>query len=278
MLTLKFFFLKLGFAFWLSLPLSCLIASILGILVAIPCLKMKGLYLAIATLAFATICEEIFMNWDFLGGGFRGASVPTPILFGYKINNAINFYYLCLVIFIFVFICLKNLIKSPTGRSLIAIRDSEISAKSMGINVEKTKLISFGLSSGITGLGGALFAHFSGFVSPDSFNILLSIQLLIIVFVGGLGSINGAIYGSIFINLIPLLLSFIKDLMPNQIMNTPGLEPAFFGLFLALFVLFEPKGISGIFSKIKIHNRNFSSIKKQGYKKHKSFIKTDRLK
>ena len=84
---------------------------------------------------------------------------------------------------VFVFICLKNLIKSPTGRSLIAIRDSEISAKSMGINVEKTKLISFGLSSGITGLGGALFAHFSGFVSPDSFNILLSIQLLIIVFV-----------------------------------------------------------------------------------------------
>ena len=125
-----------------------------------------------------------------------------------------------------------NLTRSPTGRAMVAIRDSEISAQSLGVNLVRYKTIAFALSAGITGLAGALLGHKMRYISPDAFNILLSIQLLLMVVVGGLGSIHGAIYGAIFVGGLPQAIALMRDYLPTAIARTPGLEPGLFGLVM----------------------------------------------
>src|SRR6185437_1994430 len=208
----------------------------------IPTLRMSGLYLAIATLAFGSIVGTVFQKWDAVTGGFDGFAVPTPDIFGVPVEGATGIYYVSLAVLVLVLWVSANMLRSPVGRALMAIRDSEVSAQSMGINVARYKTFAFAISAGMTGLAGALLAHYVRFLAPDSFDILLSVQFVTIVFVGGLGSLHGAIFGALFVRLLPQAIAIVRDDLPWGIGRMPGLEPSLFGLVLVLVILFEPGG------------------------------------
>jgi branched-chain amino acid transport system permease protein len=266
-----------GVPFALAFPIAGIAALIAGIIIAVPANRMTGIYLAIATLAFSQIVEQIIIRWEHVTRGFQGMPVPPADLFGHALTRGWDFYYLCLAVLALVVFAAVNLVRSPTGRALVAIRDSEISAQSLGVNLFRYKTAVFALSAGVTGLAGALLAHRMRFISPDAFNILLSIQLLLMVVVGGLGSIQGAIYGAIFVGGLPQAIALMRDYLPTAIARTPGLEPGLFGLVMVLIVLFEPLGIYGRWLKIKAFFDYFPLYRRATFKRQRSYLKTERV-
>ncbi len=271
------YFLNNGFPFLGSLVLSGLIAALVGGLIAVPLKRMTGIYFAIATLAFAIIVEETIVLWKSVTGGLEGTSIDYPVIFGFELEEAWHFYFLCLAILLIVLYLMLNLIRSPLGRAFIAVRDSEISAESMGINLSIYKIKSFALSGLFTGLAGALFAHRLAFLTPDAFNFLLSVQLLMMVVVGGLGTIHGAVFGAIFVGLLPQVIAIAKDYLPPSIGEFPGLEPGLFGIILVLFIIFEPMGLYGRWLKFKLYLEMFPLYRKATFKRQKTYLKTERV-
>jgi branched-chain amino acid transport system permease protein len=266
-----------GVPFLIAMPVAGLVSLVAGALVAIPANRMTGIYLAIATLAFAQIVEQLVIRWESVTRGFQGLPVPAPDIFGYPLTSAWEFYYLCLAVLALVVLAAVNLTRAPTGRAMVAIRDSEISAQSLGVNLVRYKTIAFAISAGITGIAGALLGHKLRFISPDAFNIILSIQLLLMVVVGGLGSIHGAIYGAIFVGGLPQAIALMRDYLPDAISRTPGLEPGLFGLVMILFVLFEPLGIYGRWLKIKAFFDYFPLYRRATFKRQRAYLKTERM-
>jgi len=251
--------------------------ALIGGLIGIPALRMTGIYLAVATLAFAIIVEQVLTHWVSVTGGFRGMAVELPFLFGFRINDAVPFYFFCLTILIISLLLALNLLRSPTGRAMRAIRDSEISAQSMGIHLAYTKTLAFAISAGFTGLAGTLLAHKIGYLAPDGFTLLISIQLLIMVVVGGLGSLQGVIYGAIFIGFLPQVIAILRDTLPASISQIPGLEPGIFGLILILFLIYEPQGIHGRWLKIRHYFEEFPLYRRATHKRQKSYLRTERM-
>jgi branched-chain amino acid transport system permease protein len=270
-------FLGWSVPFVLSLPLAGLLAAAAGVAIGIPTLRMSGLYLAIATLAFGSIVGTVLQKWSSVTGGFDGLPVKTPVIFGLRVDGAGGIYYLALLVLVFVLWLVVNLLRSPAGRALVAIRDSEISAQSMGINLARYKTVAFAISAGITGLAGALFGHYTRYLAPDTFDTLLSIQLVTIVFVGGLGSLHGAVFGAVFMRLLPQGIAMVRDDLPFGIGRLPGLEPALFGLILVLCILFEPHGIYGRWLKVKRYFLEFPLHKRAASRRQKSYARTERL-
>lgn len=266
-----------GVPFLLTLPAAGLLTAVAGVLIGVPTLRMSGLYLAIATLAFGLILGNVFQKWTAVTGGFDGFAVPTPSIFGVKIEGATGTYYLSLAVLVFVLWLSMNLLRSPIGRAMVAIRDSEISAQSMGINLALYKTIAFAISAGMTGLAGALFAHYVRFLAPDAFDILLSIQFVTIVFVGGLGSLRGAIFGALFVRLLPQAIAIVRDDLPFGIGRMPGLEPSLFGLILVLVILFEPAGINGRWLKIRQWFDEFPLHRAMAFRRQKTYARSERL-
>jgi branched-chain amino acid transport system permease protein len=245
--------------------------------VGLPALRVKGIYLGIATLAFGFIVEEVFARWESVTGGNAGLHVKAPAIFDWKLETATEFYFLCLAVTVLCTLAVLNLLRSPTGRAFVAIRDSEISAQSMGIHLARYKTLSFAISAAMAGLGGALYAHMIKFLSPDQFNIIQSIDLLLMVVIGGLGSVHGAFLGAIFLISMPQLISQVKDFLPAFIGQAPGLKAVIYGLVLIAFVLFEPLGIYGRWLKIRTWFSIFPFYRKGMFKRQKSFQKSDRL-
>src|SRR5262245_4516426 len=272
------YLLTRGVPFVVSFPVAGLAALVAGIVVALPANRMTGIYLAIATLAFSQIVEQVIVRWESVTRGFQGLPVPPPDILGHPLTQAWEFYYLCLAVLVVVVLGVINLIRSPTGRAMVAIRDSEISAQSLGVNLVRYKTIAFAISAFITGLAGALLGHKLKFISPDAFNIILSIQLLLMVVVGGLGSIHGAIFGAIFVGGLPQAIALMRDYLPGAIAKTPGLEPGLFGLVMILIVLFEPLGIYGRWLKIKAYFDYFPLYRRATFKRQRSYLKTERVK
>ncbi len=270
--------IQAGTPFLIAFPVAGVVTALSGALISLPANRMTGLYLAIATLAFAIIVEQILVRWESVTGGFQGVAVDAPDLFGYQLWNPWEFYLLCLVVLILVILGVLNILRSPTGRAMVAIRDSEVSAQSMGVNIAKYKTVAFSISAGITGLAGALMGHKFNYLSPDTFNIIISVQLLLMVVVGGLGSVHGAIYGAIFVGALPQFLALARDILPPAIAQTPGLEPGIFGLIMVLFILFEPLGLYGRWRKIKLYFDIFPLYRKATFKRQKAYLKTERMK
>ncbi len=273
----NYFFAKLGIPFPVALLLAGFVSAAFGIAFALPALRMTGIYLAIATLAFAVIMEQVFSKWNSVTGGFRGLNVPRASLFGWDMKTEVHFYYLCLAVLILITLGARNVIRSPTGRAMMAIRDSEISAQSIGVNIERTKVIAFGLSTGITGIAGGLFAHKLTNIAPDAFNIILSIQLLLMVVIGGLGSLHGCFYGAFIVAMLPQALAIMKDHLPPAIGQMPGLEGGIFGLILVLFILLEPLGIYGRWRKIRLYFEIFPLYRRATFKRQRGYLRTERM-
>jgi len=266
-----------GVPFLITLPVAGLFTALFGVAIGLPTLRMSGLYLAIATLAFGSIVGTVFQKWNAVTGGFDGFAVPTPYIFGYPIETANGIYYVSLAVLVFVLWMAANLLRTPLGRAMVAIRDSEISAQSMGIHLARYKTFAFAISAFMTGLAGALFAHYVRFLAPDSFDVLLSVQFVTIVFVGGLGSLHGAVLGAMFVRLLPQVIAILRDDLPFGIGRMPGLEPSLFGLVLVLVILFEPGGIYGRWMKIKHWFQAYPLKRRTGFRRQKSYARSERL-
>ncbi len=267
-----------GWPFALSLTFSALVAGITGIIVGLPALRVKGMYLAIATLAFGFIVEEGVARAESITGGNAGKAIGSLEVFGLPIDSEQRFYYLSLFVLVLVVIGVMNLLRSPTGRAFVAIRDSEISAQSMGINLARYKTIAFALSAAVAGIAGALYAHKLRYLSPDQFTFLQSIELLIILVIGGVGSIYGAIFGAAFWIAVQQFIVLAKDWLPPAIAQQTGLQPTVFGLILVAFVLFEPMGLYGRWLKIRTFFQLFPFYRKGLFRRQKSYMKSERLK
>lgn len=273
----NYFVSKLGIPFPFAMVLAGGVSAAFGIAFALPALRMTGIYLAIATLAFAEIMNQVFNHWDTVTGGGRGLAVPRPNLFGWQTTTETQFYYICLVVLIIITLGARNILRSATGRAMMAIRDSEISAQSMGIHIARTKVTSFGISTFITGIAGALLAHKLQFVAPAAFEIILSIQLLLMIVVGGLGSLHGCFYGAIIVAFLPQFLSLVKGLLPPSIGNIPWLQDGVFGLILVLFILLEPFGIYGRWRKVRLFFEIFPLYRRATFKRQRGYLKTERM-
>ena len=267
-----------GWPFPVSLAISAGLSAAVGAVVGLPALRVKGIYLGIATLSFGFIVEEGLARWESVTGGNAGMHVKGIQMFGWEANTSESFYWVCLVVVVLSTLAVLNLLRSATGRAFVAIRDSEISAQSMGIHLARYKTLSFMISAALAGMGGALYAHKLQFISPDQFNILQSVDLLLMVVIGGLGSIHGAFLGAIFLITMPQLISLGKDLLPAAIGQAPGLQAVVYGAVLIAFVMFEPMGLYGRWLKVRTWFQLFPFYRKGMFKRQKSFQKSDRLK
>ena len=267
-----------GVPFPVALAGAALLSAAVGFVVGLPALRVKGIYLGIATLSFGFIVEEVMARWESVTGGNAGIHIKPPEIMGWKLSSGEDFYFLCLLITVISTLFILNLLRTPTGRAFVAIRDSEISAQSMGIHLAYYKTLSFSLSAALAGVAGALYAHKLHFISPDQFNILQSIDLLLMIVIGGLGSVHGAFLGAIFLITMPQFISIVKDYLPPVIGMAPGLQGLVYGLVLIGFVLFEPLGLYGRWLKIRTYLQMFPFYRKGMFKRQKSFQKSDRLK
>jgi branched-chain amino acid transport system permease protein len=268
--------LSKGVPFLLSLPLAAASAALAGLLVGIPAIRVSGLYLAMVTLAFSIIVEQLIGHWDSVTGGFTGLAVAEPSIAGWSLGASWAFYYLCLLVLVVVLLALLNLLRSATGRAFVGVRDSEAAAYSLGIHVNLVKTTAFALSAGITGLAGALLAHHIKYLTPDGFTLLLSLELVLMVVIGGLGSLRGALLGAMLVSLLPTAISRIKPLLPEHLARQFGLEIFIFGLVLALFVLFEPAGMNGRWLKLRALLETFPLYRRDTFKRQKRYMKSER--
>lgn len=249
----------LGWSFWISLPLSGLITAIIGGLFGIPSLRLKGLYLAIATLAAQVVILWIISRWSSLTGGAAGMVLQRPSFGDFTFSSQTSYYYLCLSIAILVTIYTLNLFRSRTGRAFLAVHHRDVAAEIMGINLFTYKVLAFAISSFIVGIGGALLAHYTMVVTTELYSIQVSIQYLAMILVGGLGSVFGAILGAVFITLLPVGLGFMVEFLTMYMPDAYHLLTSFrefvFGLVIILFLIFEPGGLVQIWNNVKTYFR-----------------------
>jgi branched-chain amino acid transport system permease protein len=247
------------------LPAAGLVAAIAGVVVAPLATRLRGLYLAIVTLGLVFVGEHIFREWsDLSGGAGVGREAARPELFGYQFQRASDFltreqnlYLLMLVLLLVFALGARNLARSRIGRSFAAVRDRDMAAEMMAINLPRTKLVAFGISSFYAGCAGALIYATIGFFEPSTFNLLLSVQFIAMVLIGGAGTVSGTIMGALFITLLPTLTRELPAYVPfvsGQVTDTPNvfqLESILYGLLIVAFLLFEPRGLFGIWVRIR---------------------------
>lgn len=221
--------------FFVSLICSGIMAMIFGLILGIPALRLKGVYLAISTLAFGEITYQIFVNWTAVTNGTRGIlGIKPPEIFGFVFNNYQKFYYLVLTVLVIVIILVRNLLHSRIGRALFSVREGEIAASALGVNTVMYKVIAFATSSFFAGIAGCLYAYEVHFISPESFISSESISVLAMMVVGGIGSIPGSIAGAITLSIIPEVLRSVGDI-----------RLVIYGAAIVAFIIFAPKGIGG---------------------------------
>ena len=250
---------RMGLPWWLTIPVACAVTAGVGAIFGIPSLRLKGLYLAIATLAAQQIIQWLITNWRWLTGGVEALVVPAPMLFGERVGTNFRFYWVILFFATLTTVFAVNLFRTRVGRAFIAIRDQDIAAEVMGVNVFRYKLLAFATSSFFVGLSGALLAQWRGIVNYERFTIETSIFYLAVIIIGGLGSVSGSIYGAIFMTLLPAVLTNLGQAIGGSIPALAGILPfiqqGVFGATIIFFLVFEPQGLAKIWSNIKDYFR-----------------------
>ena len=236
----------MGLPFIVSLIISVAIPLIIGVLVGLVSLRISGMYLAIATLAVSEILKKIFVEFDSITGGFSGKNAGYPSLFGLELNRDTTFIFI-VILLVIVMILTDNFINSSTGRALLTMRVSEAAAQAMGINLLKYKLTAFALATGYAALGGVIYVHFIRFSYPSNWNLLLSLQILAVIVIGGVRTISGPIIGSVIVFGVPDLI--LKQL--PVIGSIDGLAYIFTGILIIIVILFYPYGLIYIGHDVK---------------------------
>jgi len=247
------------------LPAAGIVAALAGVLVAPLATRLRGLYLAIVTLGLVFIGEHVFREWDDLTGGAGiGREAAQPELFGHAFDEDTSFltgeqsiYLLMLVLLLVFALGARNLARSRVGRAFAAVRDRDMAAEMMAINLPRTKTVAFAISSFYAGCSGALLYSIIGFFDPASFNLLLSVLFIAMVLIGGAGTVSGTLMGAFFIAMLPTLTRELPDYVPlisAQVTETPNvfqLQQILYGLLIVGFLLFEPRGLFGIWVRIR---------------------------
>ncbi|MBV1881318.1 MAG: branched-chain amino acid ABC transporter permease [Pseudomonadales bacterium] len=241
---------------WIAIPLSGVIAAVFGLAVGIPSLRLKGLYLAITTMAFAIIINHVIVNASDLTHGSEGIATPAASLFGITLEQDGQLYYLALILVLCGLFGILNIMRSRIGRAFLAIREHDIAAKAMGINIIQYKLLAFMISAFYAGIAGSLLAYQIRYVNVDSFSFLVSIQAISMIIVGGLGSVSGSILGTVFIifliEVLNLALGRIAESAPALASySLYELKGFVYGLTIVLFLRFAPDGLIGMWRDIR---------------------------
>jgi branched-chain amino acid transport system permease protein len=251
---------KTGWPFWIGIPISGLSAGVVGLIFGIPSLRIKGFYLSMATLSAQFIIPWLInhVRVDITGGVFS-LVVPPPKLWGIVLNSQFKMYFLIMGVAVLMTFFAKNLVRSGIGRALVAIRDNDLAAEVMGINVFRYKLLSFFICSFFAGIGGALWAYWMRAINTDHFTLKESVWYMGMIITGGMGSTAGAIFGVAYVTILDELARVIAPLLGIFFSKTTGaelaLQPIFFGLGILVFVIFEPRGIAHRWEMFKTYYR-----------------------
>jgi branched-chain amino acid transport system permease protein len=240
-----------------------LMAALVGAVVGIPSLRIKGLYLAIATLAGQLIIEWTINHVTFISGGVQASiEVPRPRLGSMVLDTQRDMYYFLLVFVVLAIVGTMNLVRSRIGRAFIAIRDQDIAAEIIGINIFRYKLLAFAISSFYAGVTGVLYTYFLGIANYEQFQIGVSIDYLAMIIIGGLGSVLGSIFGAIFVTLLPIVIRYAMEafggifLSQATVLNLiPNLRLMLFGALIIAFLIVEPEGLNRLWRNIRSYFR-----------------------
>lgn len=252
--TAGILFKELNAPFWVTLPAAAAMGALLGVIFGLPSLRLRGLYLAVSTLALHFVVVYLGGEYETRRGFSTGIVLDAPRVFGYDLYSPVIWYFILLAAAAATVLSSLNLLRARTGRAWRAIRDHETVAGALGINVPIYKLAAFVVSSTMTAVAGALFAYYRGFVSVEAFSLFLSIQYVAMVIIGGMGSILGALLGAGFVTLFPYLIEFLMERLPvppqfaEQVF---AVNYAAFGLVMALFLVFEPGGLVAIWRRLR---------------------------
>jgi len=253
----------LGMPFWVTIPAGGAMAALIGAVVGIPSLRIKGIYLAIATLAAQLIIEWTINHVPAISGGV-GASiqVPRPVFFGTQLKTQTQLYFFLMFFVVLAIVGTSNLIRSRIGRAFIAIRDQDIAAEIIGINIFRYKLYAFAISSFYAGVTGVLYTYYLGIANYEQFQLDVSIDYLAMVIIGGLGSILGSILGAIFVTMLPIVTRwFLEDFgwlffSQADLLNLiPDLRLIMFGGLIIFFLVVEPEGLNRLWRNIRNYFR-----------------------
>lgn len=250
-----------GIPVFFSIPIAGLMTTAVGLIFGLPAARLKGLYLAIATLAAQYILQDFFARADWFTGGVAGNIANSFSIFGFAFDTDARYFYVVLAYVIVCYILGTNLIRSRDGRALVAVRDHYLSAEMMGINLTKYRTLSFGISSFYAGIGGALYAHYLQFVSIEGFTILFSIQFLGMIIIGGLGSVMGTLMGTAFMVVLPEAMEWLTSSLSGSAIdqalslrnNISYLREMAIGAVIVLFLIFEPDGLAHRWEQIKAY-------------------------
>ena len=240
--------------FWITLPAAGLIGAMLGIVFGLPSLRLRGLYLAVSTLALHFLVIYVGGEYETRRGFSTGIVIDPPKLGSISISDGRAWYFILLAAAVATLLLSLNLIRARTGRAWRAIRARETVAEALGIGIAAYKLLAFVLSSAITAVAGALFAYYRGFVSVEAFTLFLTIQYVAMVIVGGMGSLLGAVLGAAFITIFPYLIEGALMALPGAqrfVSLLFAVNYAAFGLVMILFLVFEPLGLVGIWRRVQ---------------------------
>ena len=249
----------LNFPFWLSVLCAGIITAMVGMIFGIPSVRLKHLYLTIATLAGQFIIQYLLLNWESLTKGADGIFIPRDrvTLLGADMKGDRAFFYVVFVCFVILTWIAVNLIRTRYGRAFIAIRDNDRAAEGMGIPIFRYKLLSFAISSFYAGFAGGLAAFYIGSITPEPYTLLLSVEFIAMIIIGGLGNIPGSVFGAIFIMLLNELLSHATTFFMNLgtlkgvALQIAPLREFIYGLAIVLFIIFEPRGLAEVWRIIK---------------------------
>mgnify|MGYP001264921028 CR=1 FL=1 len=259
------YFANKGIPVPLAIVLAGAATTAVGLIFGLPAARVKGLYLAIATLAAQFILQDFFVRAEWFTGGTHGAMAPPFELFGYDLSGDRQYFYVVLFFVVVMFLGAANLMRTRDGRALIAVRDHYLSAEMMGVNLTKYRTMAFGISSFYAGIGGALYAHYVGFMSVEGLDILFSIQFLGMIIIGGLGSIMGTLMGTIFMVLLPEATGWLASALQGSAIDEAlhlkngitYLREMLIGTAIILFLIFEPDGLAHRWRQIKAYWKLF---------------------
>jgi branched-chain amino acid transport system permease protein len=254
---------RLGLPFWITLPAGGMMAAFIGVLVGIPSLRIKGLYLAIATLAGQLIIEWTINHVPAISGGAQASiEVDRPMLFGLAFNTQGRLYFFLLFFAILAIVATLNLVRSRIGRAFIAVRDQDIAAEIIGINIFRYKLLAFAISSFFAGVCGVLYTYYFGIANYEAFQLIVSIDYLAMIIIGGLGSVLGSIFGAIFVTLLPIVLRLVLQDVGSLIFSESelanvisGTRLAIFGGLIIFFLIVEPEGLNRLWRNVRSYFR-----------------------
>jgi len=248
---------RAGLPFIVAVPAAGVITAIIGMIFGTPSIRLKHLYLCIATLASQFILEYVFVQWEGMTGGAAGISIPAASLFGIDLGSDRNFFYVIFFCFSILTWMAVNITRTRYGRAFIAIRDNDRAAEGMGIPIFLYKLLAFAISSFYAGFAGALFAFYMISITPEPFGIWLSIEYVAMIIIGGLGSIPGSVFGTVFIITLSEVLSHTTEYLMNISASIGGaitiapLREFIYGLAIILFIIFEPKGLAEVWRIVR---------------------------